>query len=56
MLSKIETKYYRDITRIADSLERIEDAIEKADKEDNGSMIRQKIAELAGRNGGDEHE
>ena len=34
MLSKIETKYYRDITRIADSLEKIADALEKAQKRD----------------------
>ena len=56
MLSQIEMKYYKDVTRIADCLERIADAIEKAEKEDNGSMIRRKIAELAGRNGGDEDE
>ena len=34
MLSKIEMKYYRDITRIADSLDRIADALEKAQKRD----------------------
>ena len=34
MLSKIEMKYYKDITRIADSLGRIANAIEKEQKRD----------------------
>lgn len=49
MLSKIEMKYYRDITRIADSLERIADALEKEQK-------RKTTAEQPTENGGEKDE
>ena len=49
MLSKIEMKYYKDITRIADSLGRIANAIEKEQK-------RETTAEQPAEDGGDDDE
>lgn len=49
MLSRIEMKYYKDITRIADSLARIANALEKEQK-------RKTTAEQPTENGGEKDE